>query len=85
MNKKWQRTFETPWAQLFESRFTLNPGLNLTRVSFSSLCSKAFCWVIFSVIFRASNHQLPSRQKELKLKCFAFKSEFKTSTNPGLS
>ena len=25
------------WAQLFESRLALNPGLNLTRVSFSGV------------------------------------------------
>ena len=45
------------WAQLFKGRLALNPGLNLTRVSFF-LCSKVFCRIIFSVIFRASNHQL---------------------------
>ena len=39
------------WAQLFEGRLTLNPG-------FFFLCSKAFTRIIFSVIFRASNHQL---------------------------
>ena len=44
------------WAQLFESPSTLNPGLNLTRVQFSFLCSKAFSQIIFCVIFRASNH-----------------------------
>ena len=29
-----QKTVNT-WAQLFEGRLALNPGLNLTRVSFS--------------------------------------------------
>ena len=48
-------------AQLFEGRLALNPGINLTLVSFS-LCSKAFFWIIFSVIFRASNHQLVDRR-----------------------
>ena len=45
------------------SKVKFNPG-------FFFLCSKAFSRIIFSVIFRASNHQLV----ELKLKCFlAFK------------
>ena len=38
-------------AQLFQGRLALNPG-------FSFLCSKAFTRIIFSVIFRAANHQL---------------------------
>ena len=40
-----------PWAQLFEGRLALNPG-------FFFSCSKPFSRIIFSVIFRASNHQL---------------------------
>ena len=44
------------WAQLFESRLALNPG-------FFFLGSKAFCRVIFSAIFRASNHQLVDKKK----------------------
>ena len=36
------------WAQLFEGRLALNPGVFF-------LCSKAFSGIIFSVIFRASN------------------------------
>ena len=43
-------------AQLFKGRLALNPGLNLTPVSFF-LCSKVFSGIIFSVIFRASNHE----------------------------
>ena len=43
------------------SRLALNPGLNLTRVSFL-LCSKVFSRIIFSVIFRASNHQLVDKK-----------------------
>ena len=48
-------------AQLFESRLALNPGLNLTQVFFL-LCSKAFSRIIFSAIFRASNHQLVDKK-----------------------
>ena len=42
-------------AQLFKGRLALNPG-------FSFLCSKAFSRIIFSVIFRASNHQLVDKK-----------------------
>ena len=43
--------YKFTWAQLFEGRLALNPG-------FYFLCSNAFSRIIFSVIFRASNHQL---------------------------
>ena len=43
------------WVQLFEGRLALNPG-------FSFLCSKVFSRIIFSVIFRASNHQLVDKK-----------------------
>ena len=43
------------WAQLFEGRLALNPG-------FFFLCSKAFSRIIFSVIFRTSNHQLVDKK-----------------------
>ena len=42
-------------AQLFEGRLGFNPG-------FFFLCSKAFSQIIFSVIFRASNHQLVDKK-----------------------
>ena len=38
-------------GQLFEGRLALNPGFFFLR-------SKAFSRIIFSVIFRASNHKL---------------------------
>ena len=49
------------WDRLFKGRLALNPGLNLTPVSFF-LCSKVFSRIIFSVIFRASNHQLVDKK-----------------------
>ena len=49
-NWEWFFTIFVAWAQLFKGRLALNPGLNLTLVSFSQ--------IIFSVILRASNHQL---------------------------
>ena len=44
-------------AQLFEGQLALNLGLNSTLVSFSCAQIKALSWIIFSDIFRASNHQ----------------------------
>ena len=43
------------WVQLFEARLALKPGLFF-------LCSKAFSTIIFSVIFRAYNHQLVDKK-----------------------
>ena len=58
-----------PWAQLFRGQLpvALNPGLNLTWVSFF-FCSKVFSWIIFCYFqgFQSSTY----RQKELKLRCF---------------
>ena len=44
-----------PRAQLFEGRLALNPDFFFWR-------SKAFSRVIFSVVFRASNHQLVDKK-----------------------
>ena len=59
----WLLAFDSPSnrAELFEGRLELNPGLNLNR-GFFFLCLKAFSWIIFSVIFRASNHQLVDKK-----------------------
>ena len=46
---------------MFEGRLALNPGLNLTRVSLSCV-QKHFSRIIFSVIFRALNHQLVDKK-----------------------
>ena len=56
----WTRNFaplclSSAWAQLFEGRLALNLG-------FFFLCSKAFSRIIFSVIFRAFNHQLVDKK-----------------------
>ena len=48
-------------AQLFEGRLALNPGLNFNP-GFSFFCLKAFSRIIFSVIFRAFNHQLVDKK-----------------------
>ena len=73
------------WAQLFEGRLALNPGLNLTQVSFSHV-QKHF--LADSFLCNSWNFQSSTcRQKELKLKCFISfqKSELKSRLNPGLS
>ena len=43
------------WAELFEGRLAL-------KLDFFFLCSKAFSRIIFSAIFRASNHQLVDKK-----------------------
>ena len=65
-------------AQLFEGRLGFKLG-------FFFLCSKAFCRIIFSVIVRASNHQLVDKKNSSRNAFKAFKAEFKSRTNPGLS
>ena len=52
--------FLTYRAQLFERRLALNPG-------FFFLCSKAFSWIIFSAIIRASNHQLVDKKNKTEM------------------
>ena len=42
-------------ARLFEGQLVLNLG-------FFFLCSKPFSQIVFSVIFRASNHQLVDKK-----------------------
>ena len=58
-SKHGEHTYSTkssyPRAQLFEARLALNPD-------FFFLCSKTFSLLIFSVIFRASNHQLVDKK-----------------------
>ena len=58
--KLWSR------AQLLEGRLALNPGLNLTWVLpgflFLVFLCVAFSRIIFSVIFRASNHHLVDKK-----------------------
>ena len=60
-NKHMQLVLQNCWAQMFEGRLVLNPGLNLTRVSLFCV-QKPFFRIIFSVIFRAFNHQLVDKK-----------------------
>ena len=38
-------------------RIRANPGLNFNS-DFLFFCSKAFSWIIFSILFRASNNEI---------------------------
>ena len=50
-----------PGAQLFEGRLALNPGVKFNRCLFF-LRLKVFSRIIFSAVFRASNHQLVDKK-----------------------
>ena len=57
-NETHRPAVETPYrAQLFEDRLALNPGLNLTWVSFS-YAQKHFHGQFSLLFLRVSNHQL---------------------------
>ena len=46
-----------------------NPGLNFNWVSKFLFCSKAFSRIIFSILIRASNHQIVGKKNKTE---FAF-------------
>ena len=48
-------------AQLFESRVSANSGLNFNP-GFLSFLSKALSRIIFSILFRVSNHQIVGKE-----------------------
>ena len=48
-------------SPVVQRSFSTNLGLNVNSSSLL-LCSKAFCWIIFSILFRAYNH-LPWSQR----------------------
>ena len=47
----------------------VNPGLNLNLGFFFFFCSKVFSRIIFSILFRASNHQIVGKNNKTE---FAF-------------
>ena len=63
---------------------TANPGLNF-NLGFFVFCSKTFSRIIFSILFRASNHQTVYRKNKTEFAFYPFISELKFRTNPGLS
>ena len=63
----------------------INTGLNFNR-SFFFFCSKAFSRTIFSLLFRASNHQvLGKKNKTSEFASQTFIPGIKFRTNPGLT
>ena len=52
---------ELKWTQWFKGRLTLNPGLNLTRVSFPFV-QKHFLGQFFLLFLKASYHQLVDKK-----------------------
>ena len=61
-----------------------NPGLNFNPGFFFFL-SKALSRMIFSILFRVSNHQIVGKDNKTEFDFQALISEFKFRTNPGLS
>ena len=53
-----------------------NPGLNLNLGFFFFFCSKAFSRIIFSILFKASNHQIVGKNNKTE---FAFKFSYLNS------
>ena len=73
-----------PLSQVVRRPISANPGLNF-NLGFFFFCSKAFSRIIFSILLRASNHQIVGKRIKLNLLFKSFLSEFKFRTNPGLS
>ena len=61
-----------------------NPGLNF-KLDFFFFLSKALSWIIFSILFKVSNHQIIVGKENLtEFAFYALISEFKFRTNSGL-
>ena len=61
-----------------------NPALNF-NLGFFFFLSKALSHIIFSILFRVSNHQIVGKENETEFAFQALISEFKFRTNSGLS
>ena len=55
-------------GQVVRRPINANPGLNF-NLGFFFFCSKAFSRIIFSILFRASNHQIVGKKNKTE---FAF-------------
>ena len=62
----------------------INTGLNFNRSVFF-FCSKAFSRTIFSLLFRAPNHQIVGKKNKTEFASQTFIPEIKFRTNPGLT
>ena len=71
-------------GQVIRRPINANSGLNF-NLRFFFFCSKVFSPTIFSILFRASNHQIVGKKNKTEFAFYAFLSEFKFRTNPRLS
>ena len=78
---------EVPWTpvvSVVQGPISANPGLNYNP-GFFFFCLKAFSRIIFSILFRASNHQIVDKKNKTEFAFSGFISELKICTDPGLS
>ena len=61
-----RRTELTNMGPVVRRPISANPGLNL-NLGFFSFCSKAFSRIIFSILSRASSHQIVGKKNNFKL------------------
>ena len=74
----------TQLGPVVQRLMSTNPGLNF-NLGFLFFCLKTFFWIIFSLLFRASNHQIVDKKIKTEFAFQTFISELKFFTNPGLS
>ena len=78
---------EVPWTpvvSVVQGPISANPGLNYNP-GFFFFCLKAFIRIIFSILFRASNHQIVDKKNKTEFAFSGFISELKICTDLGLS
>ena len=63
------RFFKNQLGPVVRRPISANPGLNFNPGFSFSFCSKAFSRIIFSILFRASNHQIVGKKNRTE---FAF-------------
>ena len=71
-------------GQVVQRPISPNPELNF-NLGFLLFFSKAFSHIIFSILYRASNHCISGKKNLTKFSFLAFKPELKLGTNPDLS
>ena len=77
----WARKTElTNTGPVVRRPISANPWLNF-NAGFFSFCSKAFSRIIFSILFRASNHQIVGKKNNFKLNLL-FKLSYLNSNFP---
>ena len=71
-------------GQVVQRPISANPGLDFNP-GFFFFCSKAFTRIIFSLLYRVSNHQIVGKKNKTEFASKAFISEIKFRTNSGLA